>query len=507
MEINKRPVCLFEEDLEDKLKDKFEECVEEEFCEETELEKKDKTFRDILNLYLKEAYSHKLLTREEEIEIGKTIEENERIILSEVFQYYHQLAKFYKLLLHGFKKKRLSVLFKDLEDVENKDISQWFEKIKLQVEEFLDNFEENEKENYIEQIIETIYVYRPSRVLLDELSCEILEVCLRRKQYVDFCKKIKKKLNLEEDLENLSIFQLRSLIAKHVPRFSVCYEEIIKELKWFERFFKKSEEYFEKSLEEVYKSGEKIIQAYENIKKAKERLVKGNLRLIISIVRKYTNRLSLYPDLIQEGNVGLLKAAEKFDYRKGFKFSTYATWWIKQSITRYLAENTRIIRLPVHVLDTLYKITRIISTKFYQELGREPTIEELSKETGLSVEKLNYIFKIVKNPVSIESHVGEEEDTPLKEFIEDEKVAKPDEAFLNSHISKKIRELLTVLSPREEKIIRLRFGIGEERTYTLEEVGKKFGVTKERIRQIESLAIRKLKHPNRRKSLKNFLNY
>jgi len=284
------------------------------------------------------------------------------------------------------------------------------------------------------------------------------------------------------------------------------FDKIYLEIKRYKNFVKKCEEYFDASFEDILQSAQNILEAYNKLKKAKEELIKANLRLIIAIARKYSPKGMFLNDLIQEGNLGLLKAVEKFDYRKGFKFSTYATWWIRQAITRYLAENTRTIRVPMHIIETIYKISRIISTKYYQGYGREPTLEELSKEIGCSVEKLNYIFRIIKHPVSLETTVGgEEDDTALKEFIKDDNTVKPEEAFCYSDLSKKIRELLKILTPKEEKIIRMRFGIGEKENYTLEEVGKNFGVTKERIRQIENIALRKLKHPNRIKILKNFL--
>jgi RNA polymerase primary sigma factor len=357
-----------------------------------------------------------------------------------------------------------------------------------------------------------IYETRPTKFLLDELACEILESYEKIKEFYKF----KEKLQKDYFLNERTFKKIFSLNGKHeniekyfkkTPLENLDIEKIKKNINEFNNFIKKTNDYFGEPLEKIYKSGEKICKAFREIKKNKEELVKANLRLIISLARKYSPKGMFLSDLIQEGNIGLLKAIEKFDYRKGFKFSTYATWWIRQSITRYLAENTRTIRVPVHIIETIYKISKIISTKFYQEYGRDPTLDELAKETGHSIEKLNYIFKVMKQPISLETTIGEDEDTTLRDFIEDQNTIKPDEATFNTALSEKIRELLKTLSPREEKIIRLRFGIGEREAYTLEEVGNKFGVTKERVRQIESMALRKLKHPNRIKLLKNFLIY
>ncbi|MDF2953432.1 MAG: DNA-directed RNA polymerase, partial [Thermodesulfobacterium sp.] len=350
------------------------------------------------------------------------------------------------------------------------------------------------------------------KLLLDELSCEILESYKKIKEFYKFKERIKKDYSLrEKTLEKIFSFNGKSdNVERYFKNFSLKkfeIDKIKKDIEGYNDFLKQTNDYFGEPVEKIYKSGESICRAFQEIRKNKEELVKANLRLIISLARKYSPKGMFLSDLIQEGNIGLLKAIEKFDYRKGFKFSSYATWWIRQSITRYLAENTRTIRVPVHIIETIYKISKIVSTKFYQEYGRDPTLDELAKETGQSIEKLNYIFKVMKHPVSLETTVGEDDDATLRDFIEDQNTVKPDEATFNIALSEKVRELLKTLSPREEKIIRLRFGIGEKEACTLEEVGNKFGVTKERIRQIESMALRKLKHPNRIKLLKNFLIY
>ncbi len=528
--LEKNNITLEDEDINLEVDEEEEE--KDNYSQKIVYGNKEASIDDPIRLYLREIGKESLLTAEQEVELSKKMEDGERIVQKVIKESSLLINEFYHIIKrinskkdpkemnlskkevaeYLAEKRRLSQFYKDAIKSYGSAVKQYMElkkKLEAEGEEVLDNPQLKKKREELIKKFKNLEIHQDE---INYLADKFLSTAEKIRNIKKEQQRIEKRLGITNPREMrnlgraLATKRERERIEEELGMPAEKIKDLIRVLQLNNKKLRKIELEFDTHVDEILEMAKEIEHGKTMMKSAKDRLIKANLRLVVSIAKKYTNRGLHFFDLVQEGNIGLIKAVEKFEYRKGYKFSTYATWWIRQAITRSISDQARTIRVPVHMIEQINKVMRE-SRQLMQVYGREPTDEEIAKRLGWSVMRVKSVKNVAREPISLETPIGEEEDSLLGDFIEDKEVENPATQTAFSILQEQLSEVLTTLPPREQEVLKMRFGLEDGYSLTLEEVGLYFNVTRERIRQIEAKALRRLRHPMRSRRLKDYLDH